>query len=115
MASSNEKNFIAVPIIMFLEIVIMDGLTESGTFAQVIMMIYLVISCICLRKVVRVLNFLRGHPHFPFDQRQKEIQFEAMTRNQIKNYLENMDNDGVKAVGYEDIFDEKNDKFEKHN
>ena len=112
MASSNTKNFVAVPIIMLLEIIIRSGFTDSGNVMQFVMLIYLTASCAYLSKTVNKMNYLRSHPHFPFDERQQEVQFEAMTRSQMLNYLEREQNGGVKDLGYEKIFEEDNpEKF----
>ena len=108
MASSNEKNFIAVPVIMLLEIIILDGLTDNFSLVhilpQIFIMIYLITSCIILKNIVKKMNYLRSLPRFPFDKRQAEIYFEAMPRKKMVDYLEREQSSGVKAVGYEEIF-----------
>ena len=103
MASQNEKIFFVIPFIMLLDLLLM-----GVDVVTVLMLIYVIVGCAYLKKVVHTLNFMRGLPTFPFDERRQEIQFEAMTRKQMTKYLEQIQDNGVKTVGYEEIFETSN-------
>lgn len=73
-----------------------------------IMLAYIIIVSCQLNSIVGKLNFLRGLPNFPFEARQKDMQFNGMSRDKMLDYLEREANGGVKTVDYDEIFTSEN-------
>lgn len=102
-----DKNPTAVKIIpvgfVFAE-VLKTFIAAKLSSVSVIMAVYLAAACFILSGDIKLLNFLRSLPDFPFEAKQQETAFNGMSRKQVQGYAEQEMAGRVQATNYEDIF-----------
>lgn len=104
MTSRNPKTLSAVPFIMLILSSIKLCFFGHVNIITALAILYTFIFGEKLRRTVIKLNFLRGLPNYPFESRQMEMNFNALSRQKMLEYMEREAGGGVKAVNYENIF-----------
>lgn len=107
MKTRNEKTPVGITVFFVCGCLLKFGLTHSITPLALPMIIYVIGSCVCLNKVINNLNFLRGLPNYPFNNRRTELEFNSMKRDEMCKYLKNINKDGDRVIetNYERIFE----------
>lgn len=104
MTSKSEKVIAFLPAVMILEAVVKYVAIKKISIFTYLMIAYVIVSAVILFRGIKILNYLRTLPDFPFDERTETIKNMEMSRQKVADDLNREKNGGVGKIDYEKIF-----------